>query len=181
MQFETKTIALKDGRAAILRLPRVEDAAELLHFLKQVSSETSFILKEPEECTLTQEQEIEFIRSRLEAPEALMIVCEVEGRIAGCCGLHRYGRFKNRHRGMLDIAILAEFWNLGIGSAMFRELIAAGKSLGLEQLELSYVEGNERGCALYEKMGFTEIARHPNAFHLRDGSAAAEIFMIKTL
>ena len=181
MQFETKTITLKDGRSAILRLPRVEDAAELLHFLKQVSSETSFILKEPEECTLTLEQEIEFINSRTTAPQTLMIVCEIDGRIAGCCGVHRYDRFKIRHRGMLDIAILREFWNLGIGSAMFRELIAAGSHLGIEQLELSYVEGNTRGCALYEKMGFTEIARHPNAFHLRDGSIAAEIFMVKTL
>ena len=181
MQFQSRTITLKDGRTAVLRTPRVEDAPELLAFLKQITTESSFIMREPDECTDTVEQEIAFITQRVESEHALMLVCEIDGRIVGSSGLQRKSRRKIRHRATLDIAILREFWNLGIGSAFFRAHIETGRAMGLEQLELSYVEGNVRGCALYEKMGVTEIARHPNALHLSDGTIAAEIFMVKKL
>jgi len=181
MQFETKTITLKDGRSALLRAPVASDAPALLGFLKTITSETHFLLREREECDLSVEQEEAWITRLNESEHDIMILCEVDGRIVGNADLHVRARRKTLHRGTLGIGIIREFWNLGIGSALFGQLIDVGRSTKLEQLELSYVEGNERGCALYEKMGFTEIARHPNAFHLPDGSSAAEIFMVKTL
>lgn len=45
---------------------------------------------------------------------------------------------KTSHRAA--IAILKEFWNLGIGSAMFEELIAAAKMRGTEIMELEFID-----------------------------------------
>ena len=45
----------------------------------------------------------------------------------------------------------------------------------------NYIEGNARGRALYEKMGFTEVARHPDAVRLKDGSMRSLVFMMKKL
>ena len=181
MLFETKTIPLKDGRNAILRAPKETEGAEMIIFLKQMSGETEFILRTPEECLETPEQEAEFL-SRVNASASnLMIVCEVDGKIAGNCQISFKPRLKVRHRASLAIGILREYWNLGIGTAMFRELIDTARKNGVEQLELEYVDGNERGRALYEKMGFVTVGEKPDAFRLKDGSSHKEISMIKRL
>ena len=44
----------------------------------------------------------------------------------------------------IAIAILKDYWNLGIGSAMFEELVAAAQNRGTEIMELVFIEGNDR-------------------------------------
>jgi ribosomal protein S18 acetylase RimI-like enzyme len=60
---------------------------------------------------------------------------------------------------------------------MFQEMIALARAWGLEQLELEYMEGNERGAHLYEKMGFRTVAERPNAVRLKDGTHLREYIM----
>ena len=91
------------------------------------------------------------------------------------------GRMKIRHRGSVAIALYQEFWGRGIGTKLFEELIAIGREKGLLQLELEFLEGNERGRALYEKMGFEVVAVKPDAYCLKDGSLRKEYMMMKKL
>ena len=80
------------------------------------------------------------------------------------------------------IAIHQEYWGLGIGSAMFAELISAAKANpSTEILELEFIEGNDRARALYEKYGFEIVGERPNAFKYKDGSFRKEFFMQKKL
>jgi len=181
MNFEPKQITLKDGTSAILRAPRLEDAPALLDYVSATSGETDFLLKYPEECTMTLEEEERFIQNILSSPFNVMILCEVNGRIAGNCSLSIKPRLKVRHRGSIGIALYSQFWGKGIGTAMFRELIALGKQLGLHQLELEFIEGNERGRALYEKMGFSIVAERPDAIRLKDGRLLKEYLMVRKL
>ena len=58
----------------------------------------------------------------------------------------------------MGIALLKEYWNLGIGSAMFSELVAEAEKYDIEILELQFVEGNDRARHLYEKFGFSVVA-----------------------
>lgn len=182
MLFSEKTIRLKDGRSAFLRAPRpVEDAQELVDYLLITAQETEFVLRYPEECTLTAEDEQAFLQAANDSSHTCMIVCEVDGEVAGTCHLKCNSRLKIRHRAEVGIALRQKFWGLGIGTALFKELIALARERQVEQLELNYVEGNERARGLYEKMGFQAVAVHPNAFRLKDGSTRAEIRMIRQL
>lgn len=181
MQFAAKQILLKDGTKAVLRSPTVEDAVQLLDFLVTACGETDFLLKYPEECTFTLEQEQAFVQNSLNSPGDLMILCEVDGKVVGNCGLHVDSHIKTCHRGTVDIAICAPHWGKGIGSAMFGALIAEAKRLGLHQLELEYIEGNDRGCALYEKLGFEAYAEHPDAIRLKDGALRKLVQMRRVL
>ena len=181
MRFEKKHIQLKDGREAILRSPMVEDAAPMLEYLKTTSSETEFLIRYPEECTETLEQEAAFLQKTLDSDLNMMIVCEVDGKIAGNCALMLHGRLKTKHRAGVAIAITQEYWGLGIGSAMFEELVAAARSHGISQMELEVIEGNIRAMGLYEKFGFRIVAERPNAIRLKDGTMLKEILMAKTL
>jgi len=182
MLIEPKNILLKDGRIALLRNPNPDaDAAALIRHLKQIVSETEFLLRYPEECNWTETQEKNILSENNADDSRLMLVCEVDGEIAGMCGMSLYRQIKFRHRASLDIGLQRRFWSLGIGTAMLDALTGVARDRGIMQLELEYIDGNARGRALYEKMGFEEVARHPDAVRFKDGSTRSLVFMMKKL
>lgn len=181
MIYKTKEIMLKDGRKAFLRAPAVSDCAELVEYMKKSAAETDFLTRYPDEITQTEEDEREFIMSVLSSGRKLMIVCTVDNEIAGNCQIVIGGHEKNKHRATVMIALLRKFWGRGIGSAMLEELETEARKHSVTQLELSYMDGNERALALYRKMGFCTVSRLPRAYKFRDGSYHDEICMIKTL
>ena len=181
MVFPEKKIILKDGRTAIFRAPTPADAAELLRYLEITASETPFLLRSPGENTMTAEQEEQYLQSGLESENKYDILCTVDGRLAGNCRIERRTRQKNCHRANIGIALLQEFWGLGIGTAMFAEMIALAEQWGLMQLELEVLEGNERAIALYRKMGFETVAATPNAIRLQDGTLLKEYLMVRSV
>lgn len=181
MIFEPKVILLKNEEAAILRSPTPADAAQMLKHLKATAAETDFMLRYPEECTMTEDQEIGFLQGIQESPNQLMILCEINGQIVGNCYLSFQPFMKTRHRGYLAIGIVKAHWNKGIGTAMFRKLFDVATKCGITQLELDVIEGNDRAIALYEKMGFQVAGEKPNAIRLKDGTMLKEFFMVKEL
>ena len=65
---------------------------------------------------------------------------------------------------------------------MFREMIRLAESReDILQIELEFVEGNERARRLYEKMGFRITGVHPNGICLRDGRLLNLYTMIKEI
>jgi len=181
MIFEEKTITLKDGRTAILKSPCVEDAEKLLNYIKTSCAETDFLTRYPEEWDISVEDEAAWIERVRTGGNTLVITCYVDGEVAGNCEISFKRGMKISHRAGIGIALIQKFWNLGIGSAMFEELIIAAKNRGIEILELEYLEGNERGKALYEKFGFQIVCERPRAIKLKNGTYKSEIFMQKYL
>lgn len=181
MELAEKTIRLKDGREAILRSAQPGDAAEMVAFMKTTAAETDFLLRYPEECTMDAAGEAAFIDDILNSPDQVMPCCFVEGRLAGNAMLTMNRRIKTRHRGSVAIGLLRKFWGLGIGTALFTEMIALARARGLAYLELDYIEGNQRARHLYEKMGFRQIAEVPDAYRMKDGSSRKSILMMKEL
>ena len=112
MIFETKTITLKDGRTAILRPATAADAAPAVEWLRQTAGETDFILRVPEEVTMTPEQEAAFFERVAQSPYDMMIWCEVDGELAGNCHLSFHNKVKTRHRCTVAIGLTKKFWNL---------------------------------------------------------------------
>jgi len=174
---------LKDGRKALLRSPREEDIEGMLEYLYISSGETDFILRYPEECKkYTPESEKKVFENWNSSENEAAIVCIVDGKIAGNCHIGWDTRIKTGHRASVAIALLREFWNLGIGTKMFEELIRiATENERILQMELEFVEGNSRARALYEKMGFKIVSVHPDAIRLKDGKLLNEYFMIKKI
>lgn len=181
MLFEEKKIKLKDGRTAVFRSPRPEDAQALLDYMKVTSGETPYLLRTPEECTMTLQQEQGFIAAAVAQEYDVMILCFVDDALAGNCRIVRHNKIKNRHRADVMIALYEKYWGLGIGTAMFHEMISLAEKWGLMQLELEVIEGNNRAIGLYEKMGFKTVAETPNAIYLPDGALLKEFLMIRPI
>lgn len=181
MRYKGKTIRLKDGREAIFRSPQIDDAEKMLEYLRITASETEFVIRYPEECDESAEQEAAFLQRIIDSPLNMMILCEVEGKVAGNCQLMLHGRLKTKHRAGVAIALTREFWELGIGTAMFEEMIQTARDHGIHQMELEVIEGNERAMGLYRKMGFEVAAAKPDAIRLKDGTLLKEFIMVKKL
>ena len=175
MLFDPKTITLKDGRTAILRSPDpARDAADLVQYLYDTAADTPYVLRTPEEITMTTEGEELFLQGVVRSGYDCMILCEVDGRIAGNCHLSFMGKQKVRHRCSVAIALRKEYWGLGIGTSMFEAMIGiAERREGVTVMELEFVEGNARARALYEKMGFRLMGIHPDAIRQPDGTLLA--------
>lgn len=181
MLYESKNVVLKNGVEAVFRSPEGSDAKAMNKFLKTCFSETEFLMRYPEECTESEETEAKFLESIRGSEYTLMIVCTIDGEIAGNCTLMLNRNLKTKHRAELAIGILQKYWGIGIGTTMLCELFSVAKEKGILQLELGYVEGNERACGLYEKMGFVHTGEKPDAIRLKDGTMLKEFSMVKKL
>ncbi len=183
MMIKDVSFTLRDGRQALLRSPREEDIQGVLDYLRISAGETEFILRYPEECDrYTWENEKELFEKNNAAPDRAMIVCIVDGRVAGNCIIAFGSNLKTRHQGSVAIALIKEFWGLGIGTRMFEEMIRiAEENEHILQMELDFVEGNARARALYEKMGFRITGVKPNAIRLRDGTLLNEYSMVREI
>lgn len=174
---------LKDGRTALIRSPKDEDIQGVLDYLYVSSGETEFILRYPEECKkYTYDGEKTLFDRINNAENEAMLVCIVDGKVAGNCQITWSTGMKTRHRASVAIALLKEFWNQGIGTRLFQELIAiAEENEQILQMELEFVEGNSRARALYEKMGFRITGVKPNAIRLKDGTLLNEYSMVREI
>ena len=183
MIIKDTAFTLKDGRKALLRSPKDEDIRGVLDYLYVSAGETEFILRYPEECGKYTYDGEKALFDRINASDnEAMLVCIVDGKVAGNCQIAWKTGLKTRHRASVAIALLKEFWNLGIGTRMFEEMIRiAEANENLIQMELEFVEGNTRARALYEKMGFRITGVNPNAIRLRDGTLLNEYCMIREI
>ncbi len=183
MIIRDTAFTLKDGRKALFRSPRDEDIQGILDYLYLSAGETEFILRYPEECGKYTFEGEKALFDRINASEnEVMLVCRVEGKVVGNCQIGWKTGIKTRHRADVAIALLKEYWNQGIGTRLFQELIRiAEENENILQMELEFVEGNTRARALYEKMGFRIAGIKPNAIRLKDGTMLNEYYMIREI
>ena len=87
MQYQPKTIRLRDGSQALFRQPAPQDAAGMVQYMKTCYAQTPYLLHSPEDFQMTAEREAAFLEKVLQSEYDLMIVCEIDGEIAGNCQL----------------------------------------------------------------------------------------------
>lgn len=182
MLFTPVTITLKDGRTGILCSPDPKaDAADLVQYLYDTAADTPFVLRTPEEIRSVEGEE-RFLQNVVDSPDDCMILCEVDGRIAGNCHLSFNRRIKTRHSCSVAIALRKAYWGNGIGTAMFEAMEALARQReGVIQMDLEFIEGNSRARGLYEKAGFRIVGMHPDYIRQVDGTMCALYIMQKKL
>ncbi len=182
MDYQEKTVLLKNGKPCLLRTAEECEAEMLLDYLKATSAETPYMIREPEEIRTSVEEEVEFIRKNRENPRALHLLAFVDGKFAGSCSFApRSERTRMRHRCNVGISLYRESWGMGVGTALMGEILAGAKAAGFEQAELDVVSSNAPAIALYKKMGFETAGTSPRAMKYKDGTYADLLFMVKTL
>ncbi|WP_041139960.1 GNAT family N-acetyltransferase [Beduini massiliensis] len=173
-----QSIYLKDGRECLLRHPTSKDAESILRHLVMTSAETDFMLRYPDEIKMTQEMEERYLAKVEKDHRSLMICAVVDGVIVANGGIDPVGNCdRGKHRAVFGVSIQKAYWGLGIGSAITQALVDKAKEMGYEQLELEVVASNERGLALYKKIGFEVYGLRKKSFKYRDGHYEDEYLM----
>ena len=182
MEYGEIFIRDKLGRTVILRNARPEDSAALIEYLRTTSAETPYLIREPEEITITEEQENKFIQAKIDAERELMLVAFIDGKHIGNCSLMSIAPYKRyRHRCDVAIALYKEYCGCGIGKAMLKTVLDVAKSIGYEQAELEVMAENKDAIAMYEKLGFEKFGTFPDNMKYADGSYMDAYWMMKKL
>ena len=182
MKFEAIQIKDKLGRDIVLRSAQGSDAEALIEYLKVTTGETPFLIREPEEVTITLEQEISFIESKIKSEKELMLIATIDGKHIGNCSLMSIAPYKRyAHRCEVAIALYQEYCGLGIGKAMMQTVLDVAKELGYEQAELEVISDNKNAIKLYENLGFKKYGTFPTNMKYADGTYADAEWMMKRL
>ena len=182
MEFGEFSIKDKLGRTIILRNARPEDSKALIKYLRITSAETPYLIREPEEITITEEKEKQFIQAKIDAERELMLVAFFDGKHIGNCSLMSIAPYKRySYRCDVAIALYKEYCGCGIGKAMLQIVLDVAKSVGYEQAELEVMAENKDAIAMYEKLGFEKFGTFPDNMKYADGSYIDAYWMMKKL
>lgn len=182
MKFEPIAIKDKLDRTIVLRNATPADADDLIKYLKVITAETPYLIREPDEVTLTHEREVSFINNCLDSDKSLMLIATLNGRHIGNCSLNPIGSYRRySHRCEVAIALYQEFCGYGIGRSMLQNVLKVAKELGFEQAELEVISDNENAIALYEKLGFKKYGSFPDNMKYANGHYASADWMMKKL
>ncbi len=146
-------LKLKSGVNLFIREAFVEDAERLHDFYKKVTSETEYLITKPEEVfdVPTERQMIRIYRNQ---HNRLYLVALTSSNVVGTLKLAGNRRKRVEHVAELSIAVLKDWWGFGIGGALMESAIEWARGHGIERIELTVVDENERAIKLYEKFGF---------------------------
>ena len=182
MKFDTIQFIDKLGREVFLRNAEESDATALIDYLKITTAETPYLIREPEEVTITLEQEKSFIQREKDAERELLLIAVIDGKHIGNCALMNIGPYKRYgHRCGVAIALYQEYCGCGIGKVMMQTVLDVAKTVGYEQAELEVISDNQKAIALYRKMGFEKYGTFPYNMKYSDGTYASADWMMKKL
>ena len=182
MKFDTIQFTDKLGREVCLRNAEEADAAALMDYLRITTAETPYLIREPEEVTITLEQEINFIKSKRDAERELLLIAVIDGKHIGNCSLMSIEPYKRYgHRCGVAIALYQEYCGCGIGKVMMQTVLDVAKSIGYEQAELEVISDNQKAIALYRNLGFEKYGTFPNNMKYSDGTYVNADWMMKKL
>lgn len=140
------------------------------------------MIREPDEITLSIKQEQDFIRTKKNSENELLLIAEIGGKHIGNCSLMSIGGYKRyRHRCDIAIALYKEYCGVGIGKAMLETVLDIAEKVGYEQAELEVIADNKPAIALYEKLGFKIYGTFPDNMKYEDDSYVAAYWMMKKL
>lgn len=166
----------------MLRSADAEDGEALLRYMKVVTEETPFLIREPNEVTLTLEQEKRFIQSRAEDPREVLLIAEIDGVHVGNCSVMSMGSYRRyTHRCEIAVALYQKYCDSGIGTILLETALDVAKEIGYEQAELEVISDNEPAIFLYEKLGFRKYGTFPNNMKYSNGTYADAYWMMKRL
>lgn len=133
-----------------------DDAEELIAYVQALANEPGLDMPlQPDEFTMTVEQEREFLADATASENSTFIVAVADGRIVGACNLRGGSRRAMRHSGSMGISVAKGWRDQGIGNALMTRLVEWARETGIiTRIELLVYCRNARAIHLYKKHGF---------------------------
>ncbi|TXJ41792.1 GNAT family N-acetyltransferase [Brachyspira aalborgi] len=138
----------------IIREADIEDAENVIEYIKIVSDETDFLISDSSERNFTVRKEKEFLQNIQSSILEKIFLFEIENKIVGMCSIEGINKIRIKHRVDLAITVLKNYWGNKIGEKLIDYAIEYCKSNCIKKIELTVRIDNERALKLYKKFGF---------------------------
>lgn len=156
-----------------------DDATAMLDAANDAFRTSPFLLTSPDEFTMTEPQEREFVAGILTHPRQLMLIAEEDGVVLGMLDMRQpSSRRKARHRVLLGMSVREAFRGQGVGTALMARAIEWARAHpDLSLITLEVYAANSRAIGLYERFGFVPKGTLPGGLVHDDGSAWDQVEM----
>jgi RimJ/RimL family protein N-acetyltransferase len=144
----------KKGVEWKIRNANEDDAENIIILIQQLESETEFMLREEGEFKISLEDEISYIKEKLDSTNQFILVCEIDNKLVGILNFEGNVLKRYRHQGKFSMGILKSFWGYTIGSSLISEMIKWCKENHIKRISLEVLESNMRARKLYQKFNF---------------------------
>lgn len=157
-----KPAKLDDGTRVILRPLIPQDETALIEFFKAMPEEDILYLRDDV-------KEPEVIRRWCQNPDyevTLPLIADLEGKIIGDATLHQEKRGWRCHIGTVRVVIHPQYRGRGLATHLVGELCEIAQDIGLVKLDAEFMAEQARPIAVFEKLGFVNMAVLPQ--HVKD-------------
>lgn len=145
------------------------DASDMLDYLKQVGSETDFLLFGSEGVPMSIEQETAFLKTVNTTLFSRMFVVKYQDKIIGNGYIYANPRKRIQHKAQIAISVLKAYWGQGVSRLLMSALIDYAKSTTfIKTILLEVVSENTRAIHLYERFGFITYGKQERAVYVND-------------
>ncbi|MEG2338764.1 MAG: GNAT family protein [Clostridium sp.] len=146
---------LKNGLSLTIRKARVEDTEEIINMSNKIAGESNNLSYGQGEYYMSYDQQYSYISRVNETRGSCFFVGIINGKIVGTITFISSSRKRMEHRGEMGVAVLKDFWNMGIGKSMIDCFLKWAKSNGVTQkVDLLVREDNLSAINLYLRFGF---------------------------
>jgi RimJ/RimL family protein N-acetyltransferase len=163
----------------LIRVAEPNDAKQLVNLIEQVES-SGFMLFEPGERKISEEQMGKRIDSIKEEKSSTILIAEDNGNIIGYLFAVGGNPTRVKHSVYIAVGVGENQRGTGIGARLFEALEEWANIQNIHRLELTVMTHNIAGIALYKKMGF-EIEGTKRDSLLINGEYVDEYYMSKLL
>ncbi|AIO19659.1 putative acetyltransferase YhhY [Candidatus Izimaplasma bacterium HR1] len=157
---------LKNGLEVEIRQVQVSDAAKAVEYVKIVNTETKNLSRDPDEFTMTVEEEKKFLENAVNSEDNFIYVAFDKDRLISMTGIHGSSLRRLKHKVNLGISVLQDYNNLGLGSILMDLLVEKAKELGKTKIELDVRQDNPNAIKVYKRAGFEIEGIRINGFYV---------------
>jgi RimJ/RimL family protein N-acetyltransferase len=161
---------LKNGRIVQIKKLQLEDKEKLVEMYAALSKEAVQWGMPP--------YTREILERWLGNMQNLIALAAFYGdRIVGHVQIYKLPHSRRKGTGDIVMYLHQDFHNIGLGTAMFKELLELAKKERMHRIGLHVIADNKRAIHLYEKFGFTIEGVMKEAYLGEDGKYPDELVM----
>lgn len=179
---QTTQLRLADGRQVQLRFVQPSDAEALAKLFKQTERESVYLSREPDELRISVQDAARTIEQVLHDQRRIWLVALAgDELIARCSVNYMQKRERFMHCATLEIELLRAYWNQGVGTMMLDYALGWAVENGYEQAQVCVNANDARTLHVFEKFGFRQIGRVPDACRYPDATYADLVLLFTKL
>ncbi|MFD2180391.1 GNAT family N-acetyltransferase [Veronia pacifica] len=137
-----------------IRAIKAEDAGAMIVLTERLTEETTFMLFEPGERKVTEQQQTRMIQSLIDDPDSCQFVVEEKGELLGFVVGRGGAADWGSHSVYCVIGIRQVATGRGLGKALMQKIITWASGKDFIRMELTVMCHNQRAIKLYQSCGF---------------------------